>query len=86
MKHLMSIICIVSPVLLFAQGFQVNLQGLAAAEQHALHHCGLQRGDVKVNLEVQLLGFRQSLLGGVGNLQVRGADQVEGTVQVRWLF
>lgn len=27
MKQLMSIICIVSPMLLFAQGFQVNLQG-----------------------------------------------------------
>ncbi|MGN6647319.1 MAG: OmpP1/FadL family transporter [Cytophaga sp.] len=58
MKHLMSIICIVSPVLLFAQGFQVNLQG---QKQQAMGGAG-----AGTNLDAAAVFFNP---GGISHLE-----------------
>ena len=58
MKHLISIICIVSPVLLFAQGFQVNLQG---QKQQAMGGAG-----AGTNLDAAAVFFNP---GGVAHLE-----------------
>ena len=58
MKHIMSIICIVSPMILFAQGFQVNLQG---QKQQAMGGAG-----VGTNLDAASVFFNP---GGVSHLK-----------------
>lgn len=58
MKHIISIICIMSPALLFAQGFQVNLQG---QKQQAMGGAG-----VATNLDAASVFFNP---GSVSHLE-----------------